>query len=85
MEIAVWMLGSALGRKILLGGLMALAVLALIAKIYSAGKSAEKARQANASLEHLRKRIQTDDEVTKLAPDARRERLRQWVSPDSGV
>jgi predicted RecB family endonuclease len=82
MTFLVGLLASELGRKLALWGLIALSVLAIIARIYSAGKAAERARQAENSLKNLRERIKVDDEITKLSPSLRRERLRKWMSDD---
>jgi len=77
--LAASLLGSSLGRKAVLWGLVAASVVLVIWRIYSAGQSAERARQVGASLENLRNRIKVDDEITKLPPDKRRERLLEWV------
>lgn len=79
MGILAWLLGSSLGRKVALTGMAIMGVLFVVWRIYAAGKAAERARQAQASLENMRKRIQTDDEITKLSPDERRRRLAEWV------
>ena len=75
-----WLLGSELGRKIAIGGVIALAVAVFIWRIYAAGEARERARQAEAALQNLRKRIKTDDEITRMSPADRRKRLSEWVS-----
>lgn len=82
MEILAWLIGSKVGRYVALGLLIAASIGVVLLRVYSAGKSAEKARQAEAALRALRERIKTDDEITKLSPTARRERLSRWVSDD---
>lgn len=79
MSVLAWLIGSELGRKTALAGITVLMILAVIARIYSAGKNAEKARQKELELDLLKKRLEVDDEITKLSPDRRRERLREWV------
>jgi hypothetical protein len=80
--IATWLLGSTLGRQVLLWGSAVLLVLVVIARIYSAGRAAEKARQSEAALKNLRERVKVDDQITKLGPDERRKRLERWMQPD---
>lgn len=79
MSVIAWLLGSALGRKIAVGLLIAGIVLFAVWRIYAAGRAAEKARQVQASLENLRTRIKVDDSIAKLSPDDRRRRLSEWV------
>jgi type VI protein secretion system component VasK len=82
MAILSWLLGSELGRKIAIGGAIAIGLLLAVWRIYAAGQSAEKAKQAQAALENLRKRMQSDDEISRLPAAARRERISEWVSDD---
>ena len=68
--------------RLLAAGGIALAVLAGFAAVFRAGKTSERLKQARASLDTLRSRQKTDDEVAKL-PDSRvRERLARWVPDD---
>lgn len=80
--IATWLLGSSLGRQVLMWGSAVLLVLVIIARIYSAGRAAERARQAEERLRHLRERAKVDDEITKLGSAERRKRLERWLQPD---
>lgn len=80
MSFLVMLLGSKLGRYVALGGLIALGVLLLIARIYAAGRAKERARQLEQSLQTIRERVKKDDEITRLPPDQRAERLNRWVS-----
>lgn len=80
MGIVAWLLGSELGRKVAIYGALVLGLLFAIWRIYAAGQSAEQAKQAQASLQNLRKRMETDDEITGLSVDQRRERLSRWMS-----
>lgn len=74
-----WMLGSKLGRYVLIGGLAAAGVGILLLRVYSAGRQREKARQAEASLLALRERVKVNDEIAKLPADERRRRIERWV------
>ena len=80
MGIVAWLLGSELGRKTAIYGAMALGVLFAIWRIYAAGQSAEKAKQAQAALQNLRKRMESDDKITSLSADDRKRQLSSWVS-----
>lgn len=82
MGALAWLLGSSLGRKVALGALIALGVGIVVVRIYAAGAARERARQAEAALRNLRERIKVDDEIEKLSPAARRERLSRWVRDD---
>lgn len=77
-----WLLGSELGRKIALTGLAVIAIGLVALRIYMAGQAAEKAKAAQRSLDLLRTRISTDDQIVALPPAARRERLNKWVRDD---
>ena len=77
--MASWLITSALGRMILYG-VLTVGTLGLITwAIFKKGVDAEKLKQAAKNLEHLKERIKTDEEITSLSPDARRERLREWA------
>ena len=78
----VWLLGTKFGRAVAAGLAIAGAIGLALLKAFMAGKAAEKAKQDRASLENLRNRAKTDDEVKKLDPDKRLERLNRWVSDD---
>lgn len=80
MTILAWLLGSALGRKVALGGMIAVAIAFGVWRIFAAGEAKERAKQAEASLKNLRTRIKTDDEISSLSADARRRKLSEWVS-----
>jgi hypothetical protein len=73
-----WLIGSPLGRKIALTGLAALAIALVALRIYSAGRASAKAEAAQRSLDLLRTRISTDDEISSLPAADRRKRLEEW-------
>ncbi|GGE36437.1 hypothetical protein GCM10007276_12430 [Agaricicola taiwanensis] len=78
--IIAWLTGSTVGRYVASGLLIAAVVAVAVWRIFAAGKNAEAAKQIQQSLENLRTRVKTDDEISRLSPDQRRERLRGWVS-----
>jgi hypothetical protein len=80
MGIVAWLLGSQLGRKVAIYGAIALAIMAAIWRVFTAGRAKEKAKQTEAALKNLRTRMQTDDEISSLSAADRRERLSKWVS-----
>lgn len=77
-----WIVTSRVGRAVAAGGAIALAIALALLKGFTAGKNAERARQDRASLENMRKRQQTDDEIRSLPAGERRNRLSGWVSDD---
>lgn len=83
----MWLLsfitGSRFGRWLASLGLV-LSVLAIVAwRLIAFGQARERARHTQASLDNLRTRIRTDDDLARLAPDERRRRLaRDWGLPD---
>ena len=73
------LLGSRLGRYAL-AVLFVLSIAGLsILAVFKKGQESEKMKQKARELENLRKRIKTDDEISRMSPDARRERLRKWA------
>lgn len=80
MGIVAWLLGSQLGRKVAIWGAVALGLMFAVWRIFSAGRTSEKAKQAQASLQNLRNRIETDDKITSMSAADRNKRLSEWVS-----
>jgi hypothetical protein len=80
--VVTWFLTSKVGRTIAAGAGIALAVGIAVLKVFSAGKAAERARQDQQSLENLRSRAKTDDEVRNLDVVDFNKRLDRWVRPD---
>lgn len=70
---------TAIGRAILWIAGVALAGGALAFRLIAAGRAQERARQDAQSLEALRSRETTDDEIARTPAADRRERLRRWV------
>lgn len=75
-----WLMGSKIGQYLAGAFVIGLLVVTVLFRVYSAGKARERARQTEAALKALRERMKVDDEVEKLAPDKRLERLNRWVS-----
>lgn len=75
--------GSRLGRWLAAVALI-LSVLAVAAwRLILIGQARERARHTQASLDNLRNRVRTDDELSRLPADERRRRLsRDWGVPD---
>ncbi len=74
-----WLLGSKAGRTTVLI-ILTLCVVALVFwQVFRQGKAAEQARQVQASLEALRRRVSTDDDLTKMSVADRRSELARWV------
>lgn len=77
--ILAWLLGSALGRKVAAGLLIAALLALAIARIYAAGRTAEQARQTAAQLRNLKTRMEVDNDIASLSRDQRRARLARWM------
>lgn len=82
MSIVAWFLGTKLGRTLAAAGAIALAIGLALLKAFTAGKAAEKAKQDRASLENLRKRAKTDEEIGSLNDADVDRRLGRWVPDD---
>lgn len=76
--IASTLITTKAGRTVLIVLLVIAAVLIILAKVFAAGRAKEIARQKEQSLENLRSRVKTDDEIRGLPADERKRRLQQW-------
>lgn len=74
-----WLLGSKAGQYAAAIMLTIAAVALVFWQAFSKGAASEKAKQTQASLDALRARISTDDEIAKMSPDARRTELARWM------
>lgn len=72
--------GSKIGRWVAIAGIVLVGAAYIIWAAKRSGANAEKAKQVAASLNNLRSRISTNDEIRALSPDARRDELRKWAS-----
>lgn len=81
-RIVLWFTTSKTGQIILavLGAAAAIGIAVL--KVFNAGKAAERGKQDRQSLENLRERAKTNDEIRSLGPDDVRDRLDRWSVPD---
>lgn len=82
-SILAWLIGSKVGRGVIYFAIGSALVGYFILRVYSAGKNAEIAAAIARSLEYLRLRVKTDDEIRNLPPDKRRERLERWLRYDN--
>jgi hypothetical protein len=83
MWLLSWLIGSKLGRYVALGLLVSAGVAAIGYSLFAKGVARERARQVAASLENLRSRIKTDDEIERMSAAERRRRLSDaWGLPD---
>lgn len=80
--IVTWFLTSKVGRMLAAGFAIAVAIGIAVLKVFNAGKGAERARQDRQSLENLRSRARTDDEVHGRSDDALERDLSHWVRDD---
>jgi hypothetical protein len=83
MWVLSWLIGSKIGRYVAMG-LVVAGILTMVAySLFRRGVDQERAKQIAASLENLRSRIATDDEISRLSAAERRRRLSQsWGLPD---
>lgn len=82
MAFLAWMLGSKIGRWAF-GVLLGVAFVGMVLlRVYSEGRTRERARQREEALRRLLERAKKDDEITRLGPDDRLRRLERWVRPD---
>jgi len=82
MNILALLATTRVGQTILWVGGLAVAVGAIALRLLAAGRAQERAKQDRASLDNLRSREKTDDEIARLDDRARRERLARWVRND---
>lgn len=82
MNLALMLAGTRVGRIILAIGAALLAAGIVALRIFSAGKASAAAQQARQSLDSLRNRKQTDEEVARRSDADVRERLGRWVPDD---
>lgn len=82
LSVLSWLVGSRAGRTTAIIALALLAAGAALLQAFARGKAAEKAKSQAAALRTLQSRIKTDDEISRLPPDAVRERLRGWMRDD---
>jgi hypothetical protein len=77
--VLAWLLGSRIGRYLAIGGLAAVLVLIVIARIRAGGRNAELLRATQEATRRVLDRIKVDEEIRAMPRARRRERLRQWA------
>lgn len=77
--IGARLLGSPAGRTALLVALAIISGGILIWRVFAAGKAAAQADATRATLDAVRQKVQSDEEVMRLSPAERRRRLAEWV------
>jgi hypothetical protein len=75
-----WLAGSRAGRVAAVVVLTLLMVAIAAAAAFRRGATLERAAQAAATLDHIRKRIASDDEIASLPAAERRDRLMRWAT-----
>jgi len=80
--VLAWFLGTKVGRWVAGGFATLLIIGAICLRIFFAGKEAQKNKQNVESLDALRERNETEDEIAVLPAADRRRRLSEWVSDD---
>ncbi len=73
-----WFLGTKVGRWCVAAGALAAAIGAALAKVYSAGKAAQQAKQDRQSLDAWRTRAEIEDDVARLPTNERAKKLKEW-------
>lgn len=81
-RIALWLATSKIGQYIMAGLALAAAIGVAVLKVFNAGKAVERSKQDRQSLENLRERAKTNDEIHSLGSDDVRDRLDRWSVPD---
>ena len=79
LSIGTWLVGSKAGRIAATVALSLVMAGLIVVSAFRKGETAEKARQQTATLDAIRKKVASDDEIDRLPAAARRERLRQWA------
>lgn len=82
MSILAWFLGTKVGRTLSAAALILAALSVALLKAFSAGRAKERLKQTQASLDNLRNRAKTDEDVSKMGDAGVRRELGGWVSDD---
>ena len=80
MAMGAWLIGSRIGQTIFSGFLGAMVIGLIVWSIFRKGAESERLRQAAKNLEHMKARMKTDDEISRLPAADRRKRLREWAN-----
>lgn len=79
LPVLAWLTGSVWGRRLAVVGIVLVIIAVVLWRVFSAGRSAEKAKQTTRKLKAIKERIRTDDEIRSLPRSERLERLSRWV------
>lgn len=74
-----WLIVNPTGRRLALVALAVATGAIILWRAFAAGQSSERGKQVQRTLERVQQKVRTDEDVHRLSPDARRERLRQWA------
>ncbi len=77
--LLAWLTGSKLGRYAAVALTAVAAISLALLKAFLAGRAKEKAKQTQASLENLRSRMKTDDEIRTMPRADRAKQLDRWM------
>jgi anionic cell wall polymer biosynthesis LytR-Cps2A-Psr (LCP) family protein len=80
--IISWLVGSKAGRTVILTLLGILSFGLVLWRAFTSGVNNEKNKQQSASLEALKEKVKTDEEIRNLSVSDRRDRLRQWATKE---
>ena len=77
-----WFLGTKIGRGIAFGVAFVGLLVVVYWRIFTAGKNAERAKQAQQSIRNYQTREAVHEDVVSRPDDQRRSDLGRWVRPD---
>lgn len=78
-SVLSWLVGSKAGRITAVVAIsLAMVGLALL-RAFQKGEAAERAKQATATLDNIRKKVAIDEKVRSMPPADRRAELARWV------
>lgn len=77
--ILAWLTGSKIGRYAAAALAFMAALSVVILKAFLAGQAKERAKQTKASLDALRTRVTTDDEISRLPRADRKRAISEWM------
>ena len=84
MTAFAWLTGSEWGRRIALGALALAALATALLSARSAGYDSRRAEEREETVEKLRTRIRTDEDISRMDRRARADALRRWVREPAG-
>jgi hypothetical protein len=79
LTIASWLLGSKIGRYIMVGSIFAAIVLLVMWHVYIKGKDHAELEQKLKRLNDLKTKVKVDEEIRDMSAADRRKQLSKWV------